>query len=850
MSIADRGASGRSLVAPGRVVAVLGPTNTGKTHFAIERMLAHRSGMIGFPLRLLARENYDRIVREKGRGAVALVTGEEKIVPPDARWFVCTVESMPLDRTVAFLAVDEIQLCADPERGHVFTDRLLHARGTEETMFLGAETIRPLIQRLIPRVEQVSRPRMSSLTYAGHRKLTRLPPRSAVVAFSAAEVYAMAEQIRRQRGGTAVVLGALSPRTRNAQVALYQSGDVDYLVATDAIGMGLNMDVDHVAFARLVKFDGNAPRRLRPNEVAQIAGRAGRHMADGTFGTTDRLGELDPELVLAVETHQFDALKALSWRNADLDFRSPAQLLRSLDRPPPRPELVRAREADDHATLAGVVHDPAVLDLAKSPAAVSLLWEACQIPDFRKVLSDVHTRFVTQVYGHLMRSDRLPSDWVAAQVARLERTEGDIDTLIARLAHTRTWTYVSFRPHWLDDPAHWQERTRAIEDRLSDALHERLTQRFVDKRSAVLVRSLASGRELTAAVDARGEVLVEGHAVGRLEGFRFAVEGGMGAEDARPALSAARRALRDEIARRVRAVEAAPDAAFELAPDGRVLWEGAPVAALAPGPDPLSPRLAGIEGEMLEPPQRDAVWRRLQARVQAEIALVLAPISRLRQVADLPGPVRGIAFQVAEGLGACPRRAVDQLAAALRKPDRGRLAALGIVLGPTWAYVPAVLKPRPSSLKALLWAVWAGRPLPAPVPPPGRVSADPVEGWPAAYWEAVGFPLLGPRAIRIDIAERLERRLHAEAKAGPLQATPQLASSIGASPDDLPAVMEALGWKPVVHQDGETIVWKRGGGKRRAGGGRGPGGGGGRPPARPVDPDHPFAGLKALEGAK
>src|SRR5215472_1657132 len=430
-----------------RLVAVLGPTNTGKTHYAIERMLGHQTGMIGFPLRLLARENYDRVVRAKGARAVALITGEEKILPPNPAYFVCTVESMPLDRAVDFLAVDEIQLCADPERGHVFTARLLHARGLAETMFLGADTIRPLLRRLVPEAEYIARPRFSTLTYTGAKKVTRLPPRSAVVAFAVADVFELAELVRRQRGGTAVVMGALSPRARNAQIGMFQAGEVDYLVATDAIGMGLNMDVDHVAFARIAKFDGRGPRRLTASEIAQIAGRAGRHMSHGTFGTTAEQDLLDPDIVEAVETHRFDPLERLYWRNARLRFESLGALLRSLDERPRVPGLVPAREADDHLALQALAKIPDIAATASHPDAIRLLWEVCQIPDFRKVMSDTHARLLAQIYRHLVgRSGRLPSDWVATQVARLDRNDGDIDTLMARIAHIRTWTYIAHRP--------------------------------------------------------------------------------------------------------------------------------------------------------------------------------------------------------------------------------------------------------------------------------------------------------------------------------------------------------------------------------------------------------------------
>jgi superfamily II DNA/RNA helicase len=479
-----------------RVLAVLGPTNTGKTHFAVERMLAHPSGLIGFPLRLLAREIYDRIVANKGAAAVALITGEERIEPQSARYFVATVEAMPEDLETSFLAVDEIQLCADPERGHVFTDRLLRARGRDETMFLGADTIRPLIRQLVPEAELISRPRFSTLSYVEPAKVTRLPRRSAVVAFTAQEVYALAELVRRRRGGAAVVLGALSPRTRNAQVALYQAGEVDHLIATDAIGMGLNMDLAHVTLASLVKFDGRERRRLHAHEIGQIAGRAGRHMRDGTFGTTPDVGGLDPRTVEAVEGHDFPALRQLRWRNDALDLRSLADLLESLDAEPPAACLLRTRNALDHVSLKVLARRPAVRERAAGPAGVRLLWAVCQIPDFRKTLTEAHLHLLETIFGHLAERGRLPIDWVADQVVRLERTDGDIDTLITRLAHIRTWTYVAYRADWLDDAIHWQERTRAVEDALSDALHDRLTQRFIDRRTQALLKSLHGDGQL------------------------------------------------------------------------------------------------------------------------------------------------------------------------------------------------------------------------------------------------------------------------------------------------------------------------------------------------------------------
>ncbi|WP_172428297.1 helicase-related protein [Azospirillum brasilense] len=828
--------SGGGLGAGGRVVAVLGPTNTGKTHLAIERMLGHRTGMIGFPLRLLARENYDRIVSIKGRNAVALVTGEEKILPPNPSYWVCTVESMPLDRAVDFLAVDEVQLCADPERGHIFTDRLLNARGLVETMFLGSDTVQPLIRRLVPRAEFISRPRFSQLTYAGYRKLTRLPPRSCVVAFSATDVYALAEMIRRQRGGTAVVLGALSPRTRNAQVGLYQAGEVDYLVATDAIGMGLNMDVDHVAFARIVKFDGFAPRRLRAPEVAQIAGRAGRHMRDGTFGTTDEVGELEADVVDRVENHQFETIKTLMWRNSKLRFDTPGFLLKSLEERPPIPELLRARDADDHLALQALVRDHEVMDLAKGRDNVRLLWEVCQVPDFRKVLSDAHTRLLGQIFRQLRTGiGRLDEDWAAKQIARLDRTEGDIDALVARIAHIRTWTYISNRPSWLTDPVHWQARTRAIEDKLSDALHERLTQRFIDRRSATLVRTLKDGRDLIGGVRADGEVVVEGHPVGRLEGFRFVPDAPERSEEAKSLLTAARRALREEVASRLRAFEQEPDDVFALGPDGVLTADGLPVARLGPGPSVLTPAVLPFDEGLLDQGQLDRVRVRLERWLKDRVAARLRPLLALRDASDLTGTARGLAFQLVENMGAMPRAPVAPLVEGLEKADRKALSRHGVRLGVSHLYLTALAKPGAVELRGLLWAVKHRLPLPVPIPPPGRVSVE-ATGAPPAFWEAIGYPAAGPRALRVDMLDRLETELLTAAKEGRAVAEPALAQMIGAKPDELEAVMKGLGYTRSVAEDG-AVSWRRRRNPRHK-------------PRReaPVNADHPFAKLRQLSG--
>ena len=792
-----------------RVAAVLGPTNTGKTYFAIDRMLGHTSGMIGFPLRLLARENYDRVVKLKGVHQVALITGEEKIIPPGARYFLCTVESMPVDKQVAFLAVDEIQLAADPERGHVFTDRLLHARGAEETLFLGADTIRPLITRLIPGIEIITRPRFSKLTYAGTRKVTRLPPRSAVVAFSAAEVYGMAELVRRQRGGTAVVLGALSPRTRNAQVAMFESGEVDYLVATDAIGMGLNLGLDHVAFARLSKFDGHTVRRLSAPEVAQIAGRAGRHMSDGTFGTTSELGPLPEELIEAVEDHKFQPLTSLYWRTNRLDFRSPQALLQSLEARPPDPALIRVRPPEDQQALASLAMDADIQAQASDQGAVRLLWDVCQVPDFQKSLTDHHLRLLKQIYRHLRsREERLPEDWVAQQIARIDRADGDIDALIARIASVRTWTFITHRADWFEDAGGWRDATRAIEDRLSDALHERLTQRFVDRRTATLVRRLKTGEELLAAVRRGGEVAVEGEDVGRLEAFRFRLDRSISEEDARPVLAATRRALQKEIPKRIALLEEDDDGAFRLDLQGCLYWREDPVGQLAPGDSPLAPRILVRDSEFLDGPARERVRQRAEAWLKRFLNNRLGALYALEQ-APLQGAARGLAFQLAESLGTIARPMVAEQLQALSKEDRRRLAQLKVRIGAQSLYLSSLMTAAAIRLRALLWATFKGTEV-AELPEEGGATvlrgklAEDVE-----LCHALGYRRLryGGRALAMR-ADRLERlaqaahRRHQKAEKGQgFSADEELLALAENEPRILKAALSSLGFQSETRDD-------------------------------------------------
>jgi ATP-dependent RNA helicase SUPV3L1/SUV3 len=798
------------------VTAVLGPTNTGKTHLAIERMLAHSSGMIGLPLRLLAREVYNKVVDRAGVNAVALITGEEKIKPPNPRFWVSTVEAMPRDLDVAFLAIDEAQLGADFERGHVFTDRMLNARAREETLVLGAATLRPMVEKLLPGAHIISRPRLSMLTFAGEKKLTRLPSRSAIVAFSAEEVYAIAELIRRQRGGAAVVLGALSPRTRNAQVALYQSGDVDYLVATDAIGMGLNLDVDHVAFASDRKFDGYQFRKLNPAELAQIAGRAGRATRDGTFGTTGRCDPFEPELVKALESHSFEPIRLLQWRNTDLDFTSIGALQASLAMAPREEGLTRAPTAKDILVLDHAARDEDVKSMACNPGAIERLWDACQVPDYRKIAPATHAEMVVTLYGFLMREGNIPTDWFAQQLAQSDRTDGDIDTLSNRIAHVRTWTYVANRPDWLADPEHWQGVARAAEDKLSDALHERLAERFVDRRTSVLMRRLRENTMLETEIGKSGEVTVEGHAIGRLDGFMFAPDASAAGSEAKALNAAAQKALAGEIEARATKLSQASNDQIVLASDGALRWTGDVVGKLIPGDDTLRPRVRIVADEHLTGPARELVQTRLDLWLKTYIEKLLAPLFTLSAADDVTGMARGVAFQLVEALGVLERQKVAEEVKGLDQPSRATLRKYGVRFGAYHIYLPILLKPAPRALATQLWALKHEAPDAKGVAEllhlagSGRTSIPIDKETPKPLYRTAGYRVCGERAVRVDILERLadlirpalswREGVQTAKPAGAFDGrgftvTGAMTSLTGASGEDFASILRSLGYR-------------------------------------------------------
>ena len=805
-----------------KVKALLGPTNTGKTYYAMERMLSHSSGIIGFPLRLLARENYDKAVSEVGKSKVALVTGEEKIIPPNAKYFCCTVESMPLERSFSFVAIDEIQLAADPDRGHIFTDRILNTRGTEETVLLGAETIKPILQKILPNCSIEIRPRLSILSYIGVKKLTRLKPRSAIVAFSIPEVYKIAELIRTKKGGAAIVMGALSPRTRNAQVNLYQNGQVDYLIATDAIGMGLNMDIDHVAFASDTKFDGKIPRYLNPPEIAQIAGRAGRHSRNGSFGVVEDHLKFDEETIEQIENHSFFPLKNIWWRNSELNFDSLKALLSSLEAYPTFNFMRRKVGALDALCLNHLSEISSIKNKINNKEALILLWDVCQIPDFSNSLSGVHFSLLEKTFELLLANGKLDNDWIKSQLNRLNRFDGEIDTLLNRISNIRTWTFITNRQKWIDESEYWQNEAKTIEDKLSDELHNRLTQRFVDKRIVILNKTLKEHSNLEALIRLDGKVIVEGEEVGLLKGFEFIPSLSEG-EKAGPILSAARKILPKEIERRVRELLMSDNAAFKFDDDGSILWQNNKVAKLTNGETLYSPKIIITNSEFLSDEQIKQIEIRVNEAVEGNIENILSEAINLKNPVlnfeqqkseseknhnvslsinddekkpcdSISGKALGIAYQVYEGLGSAQINNLSMSTVNLSEADKRNLARLGLRLGVETIYLPNLLKPAAIKLRALLWSVHNQDFPKDAFPPDGRVSITILPNVKKEFYRALGFVPLGNLALRADIAERLSALIRIEARNGQFRINETMLSIAGATKIQMEEILYDLGY--------------------------------------------------------
>lgn len=795
--------------------AVLGPTNTGKTHYAVERMLGRSSGVIGLPLRLLAREVYDRIVARIGASQVALVTGEEKIAPRTARYFVCTVEAMPVDRNFAFLAVDEVQLMANHERGHIFTDRVLKARGYEETLFLGAETARDVLRTLVPSIEFDRRERFSELTYAGPTKLNRLPKRSVVVAFSAKEVYALAEAIRRFRGGAAVVMGGLSPRTRNAQAELFQSGEVDFLVATDAVGMGLNLNTDHVAFASLSKFDGRRRRYLTPMEAAQIAGRAGRFRNNGTFGTTGDCPEMDDLLVDRITRHDFEPLHYVEWRNSDLSFRSLDALTESLHAPRPTQRLRRIKGAVDEQSLERMMAIPEIANGVKVPAQVKQLWDVCQVPDFRNLTIDAHVRVLQDIYRTLVKGGgKLSDDFMAKKISRQDDTLGNVDTLSGRLARIRTWTYCAAKASWMHDAEHWAQQARAVEDRLSDALHEGLIARFVDRRTSKLLKGIGSGAPMDASIKDDGEVFVDGHLIGRLLGLKFTRDADTSGLEAKALEAAAAQAVGPEVDRRLTSLSSGQHAIFTLSDQGEILWGGHIVGRIAKSGSVFTPDAEVIGGELGNPTLRQLAEDRMREFIRAEVTTHLAPLKALKEFQDRPeilAGAKGFAFTLLEHHGSLERRHHGKTIRELGQDERRDLRSVGVTFGQYNVYMPELIKPKPARLLSLLLAYGAGGDGKPFIPFAGVTSIAndgelKSDNFGPGALALAGYKAVGPRIVRFDILNRLASQIRdaqsqfnalaAERPARPtFQIMAEMLALLGATYEETQGVLKALGFE-------------------------------------------------------
>ncbi|MEP2990176.1 MAG: helicase-related protein [Parasphingorhabdus sp.] len=803
------------------LIAVLGPTNTGKTHLAIERMCAHSSGMIGFPLRLLAREVYDRVVKLKGPNSVALVTGEEKIIPPDAQWFLCTAEAMPMDRDFSFVAIDEAQLGIDPERGHIFTDRMLHARGRDETMILGSESLRPLIRSLLPDAEIQTRPRFSTLSYAGPRKLSRLPKRSAIVAFSIEDVYAIAEMLRRQHGGAALVMGSLSPHTRNAQVEMYQNGEVDYLVATDAIGMGLNLDVSHVAFAALRKFDGRRRRRLTLAEIGQIAGRAGRHQKDGSFGVLSGLAssdELQTEEIEHLEAHEFPNLNWLYWRNAEPSLDNLKVMINGLEETPKDKLLRAAPEATDLAVLKRLAQDHDVATLIKGRDTVNLLWEAACIPDFRKVGPDHQARFIASLWPHLSKgTGKIPHVRMAQEISRLENVQGDIATLGGRIAAARSWSYIAQKKHWVEQADVMIERTRALERKLSDAMHNLLTQRFVDKRTRVLMRGLLrDGLPQDVTIEPDGGVMVENIKIGTVKGFQFSVPFDSRREDRKMLLSAAERYLGKYMLENADALAKAPDTVLSLIADDNgqpaIMWGDAKLGILTKGKDLLSPEVR-LEQSVKDLPAEAAqkVGDRLDAWLEAmklKHLEGLVKINGLANEAETPPVVRALFAQIVEAGGIVPRRFVNDAVRALDNDMRGHARRGGLVFGALDIYHHALMKPGAVLWRSALFAVLNEQPM-AKLTPDNAVHLKEWEFANGPQISQMGFRKVGSEYVRVDMAERLVKQAHEARSQGDVFVIDGgLATSLGMADEVHQNLLEMAGFAKTDEQpaSAETLV--------------------------------------------
>ena len=778
-----------------QIISVLGPTNTGKTHFAVERMLQFETGVIGFPLRLLAREVYDNCVKKLGSNRVALITGEEKIIPPTANYYLCTVESMPLDLNFEFVAIDEIQMCADPERGHIFTDRLLNYRGDKLTMFLGADTMKNIISNLVPSSEFVYRDRLSKLIYTGYKKISRIQPRSAIVAFSVDEVYALAEFIRRQRGGAAIVMGSLSPKTRNAQVDLYQSGDVDFLVATDAIGMGINMNIDHVSFSNLRKYDGKKIRGLRNTEIGQISGRAGRYKNDGSFGITGDCEALTSEQIEKLENHKFDSVVNIYWRNSSLDFSSIKKFIESLNKPPSIPNLLRNRELIDENMFKFLTTEKSQLKINNEENHISKLWECCQIPDFTKSSYNEHMEIVTSVFNFLTSDkEKITNDWMKKQVSNLDNLIGNIDAIANRISHVRTWSYVANKRNWVENNDYWIAKTKDIEDKLSDRLHEELSKSFVDKRISILSRGLKQDIQHEAKISENNEIIMDGQLVGKINGLKIILDYTSNAlqTDIRSIKKAARNGAALELKKRIEEIIASPEH-FSLQKDKNIYWKEKIIGKIYPGKNYLNPDVKILVDESVELQDQQRISSSLSNWLKLEKQNLLQDLIKIENSQYENRFIRGLCYQLFENNGVLKRENVNEIVKQINKEDRSILRKLGIKIGRYHIYQPRMVKPAAVIFKTILWNCFHNL-SDNKSPAFGLNFVKNFSNHDKEYLLICGFETFDNYIIRIDILERLFLKIISLSKNGLFELTSDILNLLGSTKEDFKELMKKMNY--------------------------------------------------------
>ena len=781
-----------------KITAVLGPTNTGKTHLAIDTMLSFDTGMIGFPLRLLAREVYDKIIKKISTDKVALITGEEKIIPSDAKYFLCTVESMPIDKHLDFVAVDEIQMCADHERGHIFTDRLLNMRGEKLTMLMGSNTIKTIISKLNGDIEFINRDRLSKLTYAGHKKISRINRKTAIIAFSSEEVYAIAELIRRQKGGAAIVMGSLSPKTRNAQVELYQSGDVDFLVATDAIGMGINMDLDYVFFSNLKKFDGKKLRKLNLSEIGQIAGRAGRYLNDGNFGITGDCKEITSEDVELLENHKFEEIRTLFWRNSDLNFNNPLSLIKSLEEKPQIGWLRKINECEDEKALKYFLKDKSLINLEFNKKTLSLLWECCQIPDFVKKTYGNHYEVIGNVFKFLSsKKERITDQYMRLQLMKLDKLEGNVDSLSNRIANVRTWSYVSNKNNWVENQEYWIEKTKHLEDRLSDRLHEELTKTFIDKRASILARGLKQDMEFKTEILHNNSVMIDDQFIGKINGLKLELDLKKGAleTDIKSLKKAARQTIGPELEKRIQII--IDTGLVELSDDFKIYWNDSPIAKLSSGNNYLNPNFELIVDETIEQNQKLKLTDFINKWIQNKINTVLKSLIDLKNLKEKNSSIKALAYQLYENNGVLKREQVSEYLKTLGQNERKILRELGVKFGRYHVFLYQLIKPEAVSLRTLLWKNFHQKYYNLNPPTFGLNFLDDKESKDKNFMLLCGFEMFDTLFVRIDILERLFMQIiNSDLKENKeIKVIPEMLNLLGCSKDNFKKLLQKMGYK-------------------------------------------------------